>query len=243
MIAIRGLRKAYGARSVLGGVDAAVEEGGVIAIVGASGCGKSTLLRCMNALERFDDGGVSIAGFELVPGARPTANLVRLRSTVGMVFQEFHLFPHLTAQANVTLAQRLVLRTSRGKADARSLELLRDVGLEERAGAYPSQLSGGEKQRVAIARALALPLRVLLLDEPTSALDPRMREEVRAVLRTIAARTKLTMLLVTHEMRLARELAKTVWVMKDGVIAAQGPPDELLRDGGVARELLGLGDD
>jgi len=243
MIAIRGLRKAYGARPVLGGVDAAVEEGDVVAIVGASGCGKSTLLRCMNALERFDDGGVSIAGFDLTSGERPSADLVRLRSTVGMVFQEFHLFPHLTAKGNVALAQRLVLKASRATAEVRALELLREVGLEDRADAYPSQLSGGEKQRVAIARALALPLKVLLLDEPTSALDPRMREEVRAVLRAIAARTKLTMLLVTHEMRLARELAKTVWVMKDGVIAARGTPDEVLRDGGVVRELLGVGDD
>jgi polar amino acid transport system ATP-binding protein len=204
---------------------------------------RTTLLRCMNALERFDHGALTIAGFSLSPGARPPADLVRLRSTVGMVFQDFHLFPHLTARGNVALAQRLVLKASRAEADARALELLRDVGLEARADALPSQLSGGEKQRVAIARALALPLKVLLLDEPTSALDPRMREEVRAVLRAIAAKTKLTMLLVTHEMRLARELAKTVWVMKGGVIAARGAPDELLRDGGVARELLGLGDD
>jgi ABC-type polar amino acid transport system ATPase subunit len=243
MIALRALRKAYGDRAVLGGVDAAVEAGDVVAIVGASGCGKSTLLRCMNALEQFDEGGVSIAGFELAPGERPTADLVRLRSTVGMVFQEFHLFPHLTAKGNVALAQRLVLNVPRATADSRAVELLRDVGLEARADAYPAQLSGGEKQRVAIARALALPLKVLLLDEPTSALDPRMREEVRAVLRAIAAKTNLTMLLVTHEMRLARELAKTVWVMKGGVIAARGAPDELLRDGGVARELLGVGDD
>jgi polar amino acid transport system ATP-binding protein len=243
VIAIRDLRKAYGARAVLDGVDATVDEGEVVAIVGASGCGKSTLLRCMNALERFDDGVVSIAGFELTSGGATAESLVRLRSTVGMVFQEFHLFPHLTARANVALAQRLVLKTTRGEADARALELLRDVGLEARADAYPSQLSGGEKQRVAIARALALPLKVLLLDEPTSALDPRMREEVRAVLRAIAARTRLTMLLVTHDMRLARDLAKTVWVMKDGVVAARGSPGEVLGDGGVARELLGSSDE
>jgi ABC-type polar amino acid transport system ATPase subunit len=231
MIDVRALHKRYGERPALAGVDAKVEESEIVAIVGPSGCGKSTLLRCFNALETFESGVIEIAGCVLAPGdGGDRAKMRALRETVGMVFQEFHLFPHLTALDNVTLAPRVVASQPRAEAEARARELLGRVGLGDRAGAYPSELSGGQKQRVAIARALAMPLRVLLLDEPTSALDPEMREEVRGVLRSLARDRALTMVLVTHEMRLAAELADTVWMMERGTIAAQGAPGEVLKD-------------
>jgi ABC-type polar amino acid transport system ATPase subunit len=234
MIRIRGLRKRFGARAVLDGIDADVGAGECIAVVGPSGCGKSTLLRCLNALTTFDEGAVDIAGFTLVGGAptarqhQSAARVHALREAVGMVFQEWHLFPHLTALENVTLAPRVVARQAHPQTEARARELLSRVGLADRATAYPSELSGGQKQRVAIARALAMPLRVLLLDEPTSALDPAMREEVREVMRSLAREASLTMVLVTHEMRLAQELANRVWTMRDGRIVADGPPREVL---------------
>ncbi len=229
MIRIRALRKRFAGRAALDGVDAEVGAGECIAIVGPSGCGKSTLLRCLNALTPFDEGDLEVAGFALPPG-RPFARARALREAVGMVFQEFHLFPHLTALENVALAPRVVAGRTRAEAESRGRELLARVGLGDRAGAYPSQLSGGQKQRVAIARALAMPLRVLLLDEPTSALDPAMREEVREVMRSLARESALTMVLATHEMRLAEELADRVWAMRDGRIVAAGKPSEVLRE-------------
>ena len=229
MIKIRGLCKSFGARAVLNGVDAEVIKGDIVCVVGPSGCGKSTLLRCMNGLERFDEGELDIAGFRVTSQTRRAPHeLQRLRSAVGMVFQEFHLFPHMTALENVTLAQRVVQKRARAEADEKSMKLLAEVGLADRAGAYPGQLSGGQKQRVAIARALAQPLQVLLLDEPTSALDPEMREEVRSVLHEVAEHTKLTMVLVTHEMNLAAELADELWVMDGGKIVERGEPKEVL---------------
>ena len=231
MIRVRGLCKSYGIRLALEGIDAHVEEREIVAIVGPSGCGKSTLLRCLNALEPFEAGTVEIAGCSLAPGVAGDRGKVRaLRETVGMVFQEFHLFPHLTALGNVTLAPCVVASQPRSEADRRGRQLLAQVGLGDRADAFPHQLSGGQKQRVAIARALAMPLRVLLLDEPTSALDPEMREEVRGVLRSLARDRALTMVLVTHEMRLAGELADTVWSMQCGRIDARGAPAEVLKD-------------
>ena len=230
MIQIRALHKRFGARLALDGIEASVREKECVAIVGPSGCGKSTLLRCLNALAPFDQGAVDIAGFSLGPG-QGAATARALREVVGMVFQEFHLFPHLTALENVALAPRVVARHGRAEAESRGRELLARVGLADRAKSYPSQLSGGQKQRVAIARALAMPLRVLLLDEPTSALDPAMREEVREVMRSLARESSLTMVLATHEMALARELADRVWVMRDGRITAQGTPAETLGDG------------
>jgi len=225
VIRIRGLRKRYGDRSALHGIDAEVRTGECVAIVGPSGGGKSTLLRCMNALESFDEGSMDIAGFSLGPDEHEDrAKLRALRESVGMVFQELHLFPHLTALDNVTLAPRVVGRRPREEAEARGLELLARVGLGDRTRAFPHELSGGQKQRVAIARALAMPLKVLLLDEPTSALDPELREEVRGVLRSLAKESALTMVLVTHEMGLANELAQRVWVMKEGRIVQDGPP-------------------
>jgi ABC-type polar amino acid transport system ATPase subunit len=229
MIHICCLRKRFGSRIALDGIDAHVAEGECIALVGPSGCGKSTLLRCLNALAPFDEGAVDIAGFSLLGCA--SANRARsraLREVVGMVFQDFHLFPHLTALQNVTLAPRVVVGRTRAEAEAAGRELLARVGLADRASSLPSELSGGQKQRVAIARALAMPLRVLLLDEPTSALDPAMREEVREVVRSLARGSALTMVFATHEMRLARELADRVWVMREGRIAASGTPAEVL---------------
>ncbi len=230
MIRIRGLRKRFGSHVALDGIEAEVSERECVAVVGPSGCGKSTLLRCMNALEAFDEGSIAIAGFDLAPGvARRAARMRELRAAVGMVFQEFHLFPHLTALENVALAPCVVAGRERGEATARGTELLGRVGLADRAGAYPHELSGGQKQRVAIARALAMPLRVLLLDEPTSAIDPEMREDVRDVLRSLASEHALTMILVTHELRLATELADRVWEMRAGRIVADGLPTEVLK--------------
>jgi ABC-type polar amino acid transport system ATPase subunit len=231
MIRIRALRKRYGSRVALDGIDAEVVAGECVAIVGPSGGGKSTLLRCLNALAPFDEGAIDIAGFSLAGGAPAGRAKARaLREAVGMVFQEFHLFPHLTALENVALAPRLVAGRERADAETAGRELLARVGLADRARSYPSELSGGQKQRVAIARSMAMPLRVLLLDEPTSALDREMREEVRDVIRALARERALTMVLVTHETRLASELADRVWVMREGRIAAQGLPAEVLED-------------
>jgi ABC-type polar amino acid transport system ATPase subunit len=231
MIRIRALRKRFGSRVALDGIDADVGDGECIAIVGPSGCGKSTLLRCLNALAPFEEGAIDIAGFSLTGGATAGRGAARaLREVVGMVFQELHLFPHLTALENMTLAPRVVAGIAPAQAESTGRELLARVGLADRAQSYPSELSGGQKQRVAIARALAMPLKVLLLDEPTSALDPTMREEVREVVRALARESALTIVLATHEMRLASELADRVWVMKEGRIAAQGTPSEVLAE-------------
>jgi ABC-type polar amino acid transport system ATPase subunit len=229
MIDVRGVHRRFGSRVALEGIDAQVRERECVAIVGPSGCGKSTLLRCINALEPIDAGAIDVAGFSLRPNGEPPPNVRALREAVGMIFQDLHLFPHLTVLDNVALAPRVVMRRSRSEADAHARELLARVGLDDRAGEYPHQLSGGQRQRVAIARALAMPLRVLLLDEPTSALDPELREEVRSVLRVLARESGLTMILVTHEERLASELADRIWVMKAGRIVAQGAPREVFR--------------
>jgi ABC-type polar amino acid transport system ATPase subunit len=231
VIRVRALRKHFGTRVALGGVDAEVVECQCVAIVGPSGCGKTTLLRCMNALETFEDGAIEIAGVTLGPGlTRNAARARALRETVGMVFQDLHLFPHLTALDNVALAPRIVAGRARGDAEARGRDLLARVGMADRAGAYPHELSGGQKQRVAIARALAMPVRVVLLDEPTSALDQEMREEVRGVLRALAKERSLTLVLVTHDTSLAGEIADRVWAMQEGRIVAHGSPSEVLKD-------------
>jgi ABC-type polar amino acid transport system ATPase subunit len=227
VIRITGLCKAFAGTPVLDGVHASVAEGKIVALLGASGSGKSTLLRCLNGLETFDSGTLEVAGFKLAPGVHDARLLQAVRGKVGMVFQEFHLFSHLSVLDNVTLAPRIVRGTPRGPAEARARELLAQVGLAERADAMPRQLSGGQKQRVAIARALAQGVRVLLLDEPTSALDPELREEVREVLRRVArgahddAGSALTILLVTHEHALAHELADEIWTLEAGKIVAK----------------------
>jgi len=240
VISVRSLSKRHGEREVLVGVTATVERGETIAIVGPSGGGKSTLLRCLNYLEGFDAGEVEIAGLALRPGmAGGDPALRRLRTRVGMVFQQFNLFPHLTALDNITLAPRVVKRASRGDAEAAARELLGHVGLADRAGAYPHELSGGQQQRIAIARALAQQPDVMLFDEPTSALDPEMRDDVMEVIRGLAG-AGMTMLVVTHEMQFAHDIASRVWVIDRGTIAEDGPPAQVVDQPrtAVAREFF-----
>ena len=242
MISVRTLCKGFGDRAVLAELSAEVTAGELVAIVGPSGGGKSTLLRCLNHLEPFDAGAIDIAGFALGPGPRGAepATLRRLRAKVGMVFQQWHLFPHLTALGNVTLAPRVVRGVTAAEAAERGRELLARVGLGDRAAAYPHELSGGQQQRVAIARALAQAPEVLLFDEPTSALDPEMTDEVIAVMRDLAA-GGMTMLVVTHEMRLATDLATRVWVIDRGTIVDDGAPAAVIAapKSAVARDYLG----
>jgi polar amino acid transport system ATP-binding protein len=226
MIRIRALHKRYGERAVLAGVDAEAPEGAIISLVGPSGSGKSTLLRCFNGLEHFDAGTLEVAGFRLEGSRVPEPReLLRLRATVGMVFQEFHLFPHLSVLDNVTLAPRVVRRTPRAEAERHARKLLELVGLAERTEARPAQLSGGQKQRVAIARAVAQGARVLLLDEPTSALDAALRDDMRELLRR-AARGEvtpdaepLTLVVVTHDRAFAEGLGGVIWTLENGRVS------------------------
>jgi len=220
---IKGLRKSYGANEVLRGIDLAVEQHEVVCLIGASGCGKSTLLRCVNALEPIDEGQIRLDG-DVVSGEGTDVD--RLRRDVGIVFQSFNLFPHMRVLDNITLGPRRIHRLSRDAAEAQALALLERVGLAAKAGAYPDQLSGGQQQRVAIVRALAMNPRVLLLDEITSALDPELVAEVLGIVRDLAA-DGLTMLLATHEMSFAREVAHTVCFLHEGVILEQGPPEQI----------------
>lgn len=219
MISIRNLRKRHGDRITLSAVTTDVSEGERVAILGASGSGKTTLLRCLNGLETFDDGALRVAGLDLRPGsAGLRANeLVRLRTSVGMVFQDLHLFPHLTVLDNTTLAPRVVRSEVRASAEKRAVELLDRVGLADRARAYPHELSGGQRQRVAIVRALSQAPDVLLLDEPTSALDP---ETSRGVAKTIVDLTsgRTTVVLVTHDPEFARSVATRVVRLAGGVL-------------------------
>ncbi len=216
MIQLRQVVKAFDGANVLAGVSATLDRGKIACLIGPSGCGKTTLLRCINGLEQIDSGAIHVAGCDIsAKEDRPT--LRRVRQEVGFVFQEFHLFPHLTVLENITLAPVRVRLLPQAAADKRGRELLDLVGLGGREGARPAQLSGGQKQRVAIARALAIDVKVLLLDEPTSALDPEMREEVREVLRDVA-RQGLTMLCVTHDMPLVTSLADEIWVFDAGNI-------------------------
>jgi ABC-type polar amino acid transport system ATPase subunit len=239
VIRVRKLCKRHGGVEVLRGVDADVAKGETIAIVGPSGGGKSTLLRCINFLDDFDAGEIEIAKIKLAPGLRDPGKLRALRTKVGMVFQQFNLFLHLTALDNIALAPRIVRGTERAAAERRARELLARVGLADRAGAYPHELSGGQQQRVAIARALAQDPEVLLFDEPTSALDPEMRDEVMAVIRDLAA-GGMTMLVVTHEMHFASDIASRVWVIDRGTIAEDGTPAKVIADpaSDVAREFF-----
>ncbi|MCU1371127.1 MAG: amino acid transporter ATP-binding protein [Ilumatobacteraceae bacterium] len=223
-IELRGLRKAFGDNEVLKGIDLSVAPKKVICIIGASGSGKSTLLRCVNRLEEPSGGQVLIDGIDIT---HPDCDLDLVRQRIGMVFQQFNLFPHLSALDNVTLAQRKVLRRSDEQADEVARAVLDRVGLAEKADAYPSQLSGGQQQRVAIARALAMNPEMMLFDEATSALDPELVGDVLDVMRTLASEG-MTMLVVTHEMGFARRVADHVVFMDQGVICEQGPPDQVL---------------
>jgi polar amino acid transport system ATP-binding protein len=223
LIDIRGVHKRFGAVEVLRGVDLAVAPREMVFLIGPSGAGKSTLLRCCNRLEQPDDGSIRFDGVELLD-AKADINAIRRR--IGMVFQSFNLYPHMTALGNVTLALRKVLKKTRGDADAMGLAALERVGLADKAKSYPNELSGGQQQRVAIARALALEPKMVLFDEPTSALDPELVGSVLAVMRSLRE-SGMTMLVVSHEMRFAREAADRIVFMDHGAIVEQGPPAEI----------------
>jgi polar amino acid transport system ATP-binding protein len=224
LLQLEDVRKAYGDKVVLRDIDLSVERGDVVCLIGASGSGKSTLLRCTNLLERIDDGVIRFGG-EDVTDPRVDPRTVRRR--MGMVFQAYNLFPHMSVLANVTLAPRLVQGVPPDGADARAMELLERFGLADKAQAHPDQLSGGQQQRVALARALAGRPELLLLDEVTSALDPELVGEMLALLRDLAAEGT-TMMLATHEMGFAREVATKVCFLHDGALLEQGPPEEVL---------------
>jgi polar amino acid transport system ATP-binding protein len=234
IIEIRGLHKSYGDLKVLADVDLDVMPGQKVSIIGPSGSGKSTLLRLLMTLEQPDCGHISVDGqrmWEMDRNGRNVpaneSHLRTVRSKLGMVFQQFNLFPHMTALENVSLAPKIVKRQPAATVDRRSLELLDMVGLGDKADARPAELSGGQKQRVAIARALAMEPRVLLFDEVTSALDPELVSEVLVVLKRLAREADYTMLIVTHEMQFAREIADRVLFFDNGKIAEQGRPDQI----------------
>ncbi len=223
MVSIQHLEKSYGALQVLRDVNIDIKKGEVVVVLGPSGSGKSTMLRCINLLEQPTGGHIYIEGQEITD---PKTDINKLREHVGMVFQSFNLFPHLTAKKNVMLAQRKVLKRSKEEAEKIALERLAEVGLAERADYLPSQLSGGQQQRVAIARALAMEPHVMLFDEATSALDPELVRGVLDVMRSLAEEG-MTMVVVTHEMGFAREVADRVIFMEDGVVVEEGTPEEV----------------
>ncbi|SCW60973.1 polar amino acid transport system ATP-binding protein [Paenibacillus tianmuensis] len=236
MIRINGIHKSFGSNHVLRGVDLQVQQGEVVVILGPSGSGKSTLLRCINYLETYDKGSVVIEGKPIgrIPmqgqGGQsvemPQKDLNAVRQDVGMVFQSFNLFPHKSVLHNITMAPASLRGMNKEDAEQLARELLRKVGLQDKAEARPSSLSGGQKQRVAIARALAMKPKVMLFDEPTSALDPETVGEVLQVMRTLA-KEGMTMVIVTHEMGFARDVADRVVVMDGGVIIEEGKPSEI----------------
>ncbi len=222
-ISVTGLRKSFGSNEVLKGLDVHISEGEVVCVIGPSGSGKSTFLRCLNKLDELSAGTIIINGVNL---SDKTANLNEMRQHVGMVFQHFNLFPHMTVLQNIALAPVELKKQSKAQARATALSLLDRVGLADKADARPAQLSGGQKQRVAIARSLAVNPKIMLFDEATSALDPEMVGEVLQVIRDLAAEG-MTMVVVTHEMGFAREVADRVIFMADGVIVEEGTPSEL----------------
>ena len=221
IIQVKGLKKNFGALQVLKGVDAAIEENEVVCIIGPSGSGKSTFLRCLNRLEEITEGEILIDGVHL---SKENENDVR--TEMGMVFQSFNLFPHMSVLDNVTIGPRKVRGIDRKEAEKKALELLARVGLRDKADGYPSSLSGGQKQRVAIARALAMNPKIILFDEPTSALDPEMVGEVLDVMKGLT-HGGMTLVIVTHEMGFAKEVADRVLFMDEGYIIEQGTPDEI----------------
>jgi polar amino acid transport system ATP-binding protein len=231
VVQLTELRKSFGTNEVLRGINLEVTRGEVVCIIGPSGSGKSTLLRCVNMLETPTSGTVKVGGIELTD---PDCDLDAARTSLGMVFQQFNLFPHMTAIENVTVALRKVLKRSRSEAERIAGEQLARVGLSEKALSYPAQLSGGQQQRVAIARALAMGPSVMLFDEATSALDPELVGDVLAVMRSLAEEG-MTMLVVTHEMGFARNVADRVIFMDEGVIMEQGKPADVLGNPSVDR--------
>ena len=223
LIAVRGLEKAFDGKPVLRGIDLDIERGDVVAVIGPSGSGKSTFLRCLNLLETPTGGQIFFEGTDITD---PKTDINRHRMKMGMVFQQFNLFPHMTVLKNMTFAPMKLLGLSREEAESRAMGLLERVGLADRAESYPSQLSGGQKQRIAIVRALAMDPEVMLFDEPTSALDPEMVGEVLDLMRSLA-KEGMTMAVVTHEMGFAREVADRVVFMAEGKILEEGSPAEL----------------
>lgn len=222
-INVTNLKKSFGSNEVLKGIDLEVAEGEVVCIIGPSGSGKSTLLRCLNKLEEITDGHVLIDGQDIT---EKTTDINEVREEIGMVFQHFNLFPHLSVMDNITLAPVELKRQNKEDAKAKALELLETVGLSEKADAFPSSLSGGQKQRVAIARALAMNPEIMLFDEPTSALDPEMVGDVLEVMKKLA-KQGMTMVVVTHEMGFAREVGHRVIFMDGGYIVEEGTPTEV----------------
>jgi polar amino acid transport system ATP-binding protein len=224
-VRLEGIHKSFGAHEVLGGIDLELDDHEVVCLIGASGSGKSTLLRCVNLLEPLDSGRIFLGDEEIT---RRGVDVNAVRRRIGIVFQAYNLFPHMTVLRNVTLAPRDVLKLSREEAESRGLELLARFGLEGRRDDYPERLSGGQQQRVAIVRALAMRPQLMLLDEVTSALDPELVAEVLEVIRELAA-GGMTMLIATHEMSFARDIASRVCFLDDGRILEQGPPNEILQ--------------
>ena len=226
LLEMNGVRKSFGSHDVLRGLDLHVNEHQVVCLIGPSGCGKSTLLRCINGLEGIQDGEIRLAG-DRVSG--PGVDIDRLRRNVGIVFQSFNLFPHMSVLENVTLAPICVLKQPRAEAEARAIALLKRIGMEAKARDYPDRLSGGQQQRVAIVRALAMDPKVMLLDEITSALDPELVSEVLDIVRDLA-RQGMTLMLATHEMGFAREVASKVCFLFEGRVHEEGPPDKMFGD-------------
>jgi polar amino acid transport system ATP-binding protein len=224
LLEVEGLRKSYGDKVVLRAVDLVVQPHDVICLIGSSGSGKSTLLRCVNLLETVDDGTILFEGEEITD---PRVDARAVRQRMGMVFQAFNLFPHMTVLENVTLAPRKVQRLSRGDAEAKAMALLERFGLADKARAHPDRLSGGQQQRAAMVRALATDPSLVLLDEVTSALDPELVGEVLDIIRDMAAEGT-TLVLATHEMEFARDVASRICFLDDGVILEQGPPEQIL---------------
>jgi polar amino acid transport system ATP-binding protein len=223
---MRDVHKRYGDHAVLRGLDLSVNEHQVVCLIGPSGCGKSTLLRCINGLDPIQGGEIRLEN-DRVSG--PGVDVNKLRQQVGIVFQAFNLFPHMSVLENVTLAPIKVLKVDRAEAEAKAMALLKRIGLEAKATAYPDRLSGGQQQRVAITRALAMEPKLLLLDEITSALDPELVSEVLNIVRDLAGQG-MTMLLATHEMGFAREVASKVCFLHEGVIHEEGPPEQIFGD-------------
>jgi polar amino acid transport system ATP-binding protein len=236
MIEFRHVHKHFGALHVMNDIDLRIEAGEVVVICGPSGSGKSTLLRCVNRLEQIDSGEIVVDGISVAA----TREITRLRAEVGMVFQRFNLYPHLSVLDNLTLAPWKVRGVARAKAASTAMELLTRVGIPEKAAAWPAQLSGGQQQRVAIARALAMQPKIMLFDEPTSALDPEMIQEVLEVMMMLA-KDGMTMVVVTHEMGFARRVADRVVFMDDGRIVEQGAPEVFFTQAKDARTQAFLG--
>jgi general L-amino acid transport system ATP-binding protein len=222
MIEARDVEKWFGKFQALKGISTTVRRGEVVVIVGPSGSGKSTFIRTINRLERHDRGRIVVDGIELTDDLR---NIERVRSEIGIVFQTFNLFPHLTVLQNITLAPRNVRRWPKAQSEEKAMKLLERVGIPEQAGKYPAQLSGGQQQRVAIARALAMEPKIMLFDEPTSALDPEMIKEVLDVMKALAREMQMTMVVITHEIGFAKEVADRVLFFDAGLLVEEGTPE------------------